>query len=267
MQELTYKLEVFEGPLELLLSLINKNKMDINDIQISVICDQYMEYIDQAQKMDMDLAAEFIVMASELMLIKSRMLLPKLPENEEDPRAWLSEALIIYKKAKEAAASMLSLYTEYSGRMVKDEDEIPPDKELPSGMDPELLSRALSVMMRRLEASENVQSTHIKPLVRTKVVSVEERIGLIISSLRQYSRRSLLDILDEAENRSELIASFLAILELLKSKTILLSHSEDPEAEAGEISFGVDVSLNPDETYLQNLPKSEIDEPSKSEQQ
>ena len=259
MQELTYKLELFEGPLELLLSLVNKNKMDINDIQISVICEQYMDYIEQAQKMDMELASEFIVMASELMLIKSRMLLPRLKEDEEDPRAWLSEALAIYKKAKEAAQTMLPMYAEYSGRMIKDEDEIPPDKELPSGMDPELLSRALSVMMRRLEASENVQSTHIKPLVRARVVSVEERIGIIVSSLREKRACTLLEILDQAQDRSELIASFLALLELIKSRTILLYEGESTEDEIGQIGFSIEVSLNPDESVLSNLPQSEID--------
>ena len=260
MQELTYKLELFEGPLELLLSLINKNKMDINDIQISVICEQYMAYIEEAQRMDMDLASEFIVMASELMLIKSRMLLPKLKEDEEDPRAWLSEALLIYKKAKEAAQTMLPMYAEYSGRMIKDEDEIPPDKEIKAGLDPDILSRALSIMMRRLEASENVQNTHIQPLVRARVVSVEERIGGIVNMLRTKRRYTLLDILDDAKDRSELIASFLALLELIKSRTILLSVSDEGEDERGELSFDIDVSLNPDESVLENLPKSEIDE-------
>ncbi len=259
MQELTYRLEAFEGPLELLLSLINKNKMDINDIQISVICEQYMEYIEEAQRMDMDIAAEFIVMASELMLIKSRMLLPRLAEDEEDPRAWLSEALLIYKKAKEAAAAMLPMYAEHSGRMIKDEDEIPPDKEVPSGIDPELLSKALSIMMRRLEAQENVQSTHIKPLVRARVVSVEERIGLIVHSLRQNKRQSLLCILSEAQDRSELIASFLALLELIKSRTLILAEATDTENERGELGFDIELTLNPDESVLSNLPKSEID--------
>ncbi len=259
MQELTYKLEIFEGPLELLLSLVNKNKMDINDIQISVICDQYMEYIEQAQKMDMDLASEFIVMASELMLIKSRMLLPKLNEDEEDPRAWLSEALLIYKKAKEAAKTLLPMYAEYSGRMIKDEDEIPPDKEIRAGLDPDILSKALSLMMRRLQATENVESTHIQPLVRARVVSVEERIGSIVGMLRQKRRYTLLDILDDAQDRSELIASFLALLELIKSRTVLLG-IQNTEDESGQLSFDIDVTLNPDESVLQNLPRSEIDE-------
>ena len=95
-EALSFKLEVFEGPLDLLLKLIAKNKVDIYDIPISLIFDQYMEYIEQAREMDMELAGEFINMAVQLMLIKSRMLLPK-PANsdavEEDPREELTALL------------------------------------------------------------------------------------------------------------------------------------------------------------------------------
>ena len=93
MDALNYRLEIFEGPLDLLLSLIHKNKMAIDDIKINIICEQYLEYIEEAQRLDMDLASEFIVMASELMLIKSKLLLPKIEEEEEDPRAALTDAL------------------------------------------------------------------------------------------------------------------------------------------------------------------------------
>ena len=88
--ELSYNLETFEGPLDLLLSLISKNKIDINDIPISLVCDQYMEYLAKAEAFDIELSSDFIVMASELMLIKSRMLLPRNEEEEEDPRAALA---------------------------------------------------------------------------------------------------------------------------------------------------------------------------------
>ncbi|MBE6662484.1 MAG: segregation/condensation protein A, partial [Ruminococcaceae bacterium] len=89
MDALTYRLDQFEGPLDLLLTLIHKNKVNIEDIPISLICDQYMQFVREAQSMDMDIAAEFIVMASELMLIKSKMLLPRDEEVEEDPRKQL----------------------------------------------------------------------------------------------------------------------------------------------------------------------------------
>ena len=86
MDAITYRLDQFEGPLDLLLTLIQKNKVSITDIPISLICDQYMEYITAAQELDMDIASEFIVMASELMLIKSKMILPHEEGTENDPR-------------------------------------------------------------------------------------------------------------------------------------------------------------------------------------
>ena len=107
---ITYRLDQFEGPLDLLLMLIQKNKVNIIDIPIALICDQYLEYLKAAQDMDMEIAGEFIVMASELMLIKSRLLLPRVEEDEKDPRADLAEALLRYQQAKEAVAKMIPLY-------------------------------------------------------------------------------------------------------------------------------------------------------------
>ncbi|MBO5682717.1 MAG: segregation/condensation protein A, partial [Clostridia bacterium] len=106
MEAVTYRLEQFEGPLDLLLTLIHKNKVSITDIPIALICDQYMEYIEGAEELNMDVASEFILMASELMLIKSKMLLPREDEDEEDPRAQLEDALLRYPQAKEAATKL-----------------------------------------------------------------------------------------------------------------------------------------------------------------
>ena len=93
METIQYKIDRFEGPLDLLLALVEKNKINIDDIPISLLCSQYMEYIAQAQAMDIELSSEFIVMASELMLIKSKMLLPRNEETDEDPRAMLANAI------------------------------------------------------------------------------------------------------------------------------------------------------------------------------
>ena len=95
MEHISYKLDQFEGPLDLLLTLISKNKIDINDIPIAELCSQYMEYINAEENRDIEIASEFLLMASELMLIKSRMLLPK-SEEDEDPRASLVEAVLEY---------------------------------------------------------------------------------------------------------------------------------------------------------------------------
>jgi segregation and condensation protein A len=105
-------MEVFEGPLDLLLSLIAKHKMDIRDIQIAIIFDQYMEYVEEMKRMDMEIAGEFITMASELMYIKSRMLLPK---QEEDPREELVRVLMEYKTAKEIAGWLSDREEDFAG--------------------------------------------------------------------------------------------------------------------------------------------------------
>lgn len=110
---ITYHLEQFDGPLDLLLALIAKNKVNIADIPISLICDQYMEYLSAAQALDMEIASEFLVMASELMLIKSRILLPRLEEEEEDPRAALADALLQYQRAKAAAVKLNERFAIY----------------------------------------------------------------------------------------------------------------------------------------------------------
>ena len=115
MEDLTYHLQTFDGPLDLLLALIRKNKVEITDIPISLICDQYMAYLSEAEAMDLDLTSEFIVMASELMLIKSKMLLPRTEPEEQDPRAGLAEALLKYQQAKAAAVRLASAYATFSG--------------------------------------------------------------------------------------------------------------------------------------------------------
>ena len=116
--KLNFTLEIYEGPLDLLLALIAKNKINIYDIPISLIFEQYMEYIEKLAELDMEVAGEFLEMASRLMLIKSRMLLPK-PENTEeaeDPRAELAQMLIEYQRAKRAAEGLAHLYSTFSGR-------------------------------------------------------------------------------------------------------------------------------------------------------
>lgn len=152
MSDLNFRLEVFEGPLDLLLSLIAKNKVDIYDIPIALILDQYMEYIEQMRQMDMEIAGEFIVMAAELMLIKSRMLLPR-PEteekDEEDPRAALARALIEYKRAKEAAAFLSDQYGIYAGRIAKEPEVLDTRSDLPEHIELSLLEKALGRVLSR----------------------------------------------------------------------------------------------------------------------
>ncbi|MBQ8837096.1 MAG: segregation/condensation protein A [Clostridia bacterium] len=242
MEQLTYKLEVYEGPLDLLLDLIDKNKIDIMNIPISLICDQYMEYIEQARAMDLELAGEFIVMASELLYIKSKMLLPRTEPDEEDPRANLAEALLIYKQAKDAAELLAPLYSSYSGRTEKEEDEIKASNEVPEGLSPELLKKALGVISIRLREIEEAHSRNLSPLVKGEVVSVSEKISEIAVHLKKKPR-TLLYIMRTASSRSALIATFMALLELIKERTVLIF---EDDSDSGNISDNVMLKFNED---------------------
>ena len=226
---LTYKLETFEGPLDLLLSLIQKNKVSITDIPISLICDQYIEYITQAQKLDMELASEFIVMASELMLIKSKMLLPKENEEEEDPRAILTDALLRYQQAKEAAAKLTPAYAFYSGRMVKDTDEISVDKTFVADQDVTALCAAVRRIVAYNNALERAATTAFKPMISKPIIPVEVKIVSIIKAVEKRGVATLEDILIDEATLPDMIASFLGVLELIKVRKLIVADVVDGE--------------------------------------
>ena len=240
-ETITYRLDDFEGPLDLLLTLIDKNKMDIANIPIASICEQYMQYLEDAKRMDLEIACEFIVMASTLMFIKSKMLLPRDPEKDEDPRRELVDALLIYQKAKQDAEILRPLYAEYSGRFAKDNDEIPAEKGFPLGIDPTLLSRALAVMVNRLKQTTDVPVSMINPLIKRRVVSVEDQIKGVLDKLTANETASFFFLLKDAVDRSELLATFMGILELIKMRRILFCEEEDTP-----FSITSQFRLNPD---------------------
>ena len=229
MDALTYKLEQFEGPLDLLLSLIQKNKVSITDIPISLICDQYIEYIAQAQALDMELASEFIVMASELMLIKSKMLLPKTEEEAEDPRATLTDALLRYQQAKEAAQKLTPMYAYYSGRMVKDTDEISVDKTFVADQDVTALCAAVRRIVAYNNALEHAATTTFKPMISKPIIPVEIKIVSILRRIERQGAASLEELIDCEATLPDAIASFLGVLELIKVRKLLIADNVDGE--------------------------------------
>ncbi len=267
-EELTYRLDQFEGPLDLLLTLIAKNKVSITDIPIARICDQYMEYIAKNQEMDMEIASEFIVMASELMLIKSRMLLPRDPETEEDPRAELVDALLIYQKAKQAAEELRPLYAEYSGRMTKDVDEIPPDRGVPLGLDPAVLSRAMNTILIRMREQELRQPPEqlIDPLVKTKVYSVEEEVEGLVTRIEAQGEATLFSLLRPAQERAQLLAMFMGLLELIKLKRILICETEEEPEDELKHCLLLRFRLNPDYVPQNDSLESEFDHEQQEDQ-
>jgi len=251
MDAVTYRLDQFEGPLDLLLTLIQKNKVNISDIPISLICDQYVEYIAQAQKLDMEVASEFIVMASELMLIKSKMLLPRDEENEEDPRATLTDALLRYQQAKEAVAKLSPLYAYYGGRMVKDTDEISIDKTFVAEQEVTDLCAAIRRIITYNNALEKAATTAFKPMISKPIIPVEIKIVSIIKTLEKRGAATLDELISDEASLPDLIASFLGVLELIKIRKLLISDS-DGEAD-GNAVLGASTRfiLNTDDTTVE----------------
>lgn len=227
-----YKLEVFEGPLDLLLSLISKNEIDIHDIPIADIFRQYMEYIDLMRSADMDIASEFIVMASELMLIKSRMLLPgKQEDGGEDPREELVNTLLEYKRAKEEAAYLSERFSHYSGRFTKETDEVGVDKTYVGDQKTEYLIKAFSRLLERLSLDRRMQNDDaalsLQRIITSKPSSVSEKASRIMSILSAKKSARFMDIILESRTRSDIIASFMAILQLISSQKIISVYSDD----------------------------------------
>lgn len=249
MAELTYRIDQFEGPLDLLLSLISKNKMNIEDIPISIICDQYMEYISEAQRLDMEVASEFIVMASELMLIKSRMLLPRDKDDTEDPRKVLTDALIRYQQAKAAATKFAPLYAYYSGRMIKDTDEVSVDKTFVADQKAESLCIAVKRILANTNADLRNSVQVFTPMIRKPIVPVEVKIvGILNHMERNKGYASLDELLDDSVSLPDMIAIFIGVLELVKVRRLIIDTDGDDEG----YTHGINTKfiLNTDESTI-----------------
>ena len=254
MSELTYKLDQFEGPLDLLLTLIQKNKVSITDIPIALICDQYVEYITRAQELDMEVASEFIVMASELMLIKSKMLLPKPELEGDDPRATLTDALLRYSQAKEAVTKLTPLYAFYSGRMVKDTDEISVDKTFVQDQDVTALCAAVRRIVSYNNALERAANTAFTPMISKPIIPVEIKIVSIIKKIEDQGVASLEELLINEASLPDMIASFLGVLELIKVRKLLVADCADGEWDQENAILGANTR------FIINTNKDDIEE-------
>ena len=217
MEKLSYKLDVFEGPLDLLLHLIEKNKLNIYDILISELLDQYMEQIDLMQQHDLDIAGEFLAMASRLIQIKSAMLLPKYEEAEEMRRE-LSGQLIEYRKCKRVAAIL-------SGRIsfdsfCREPAKIKADMKYKRVHEAQYLIPAYLAAVGRGKAKIPPPKDAFSGIVARRIVSVSSKIYGVIRKLRDGKSRPYGEMFDDAQDKSELVATFLAILELIKGKRL-----------------------------------------------
>lgn len=225
MDSLSYKLEVFEGPLDLLLSLISKNKLNIYDINVSELLDQYLVQIQTMQENQMEIASEFLEMASRLVYIKSVMLLPR-NEEAEQLKQELTGDLLEYQLCKEMA-DKLSKRTEGFNTFVRKPMPAIVNKEYRLRHSAqELLDAYFSAVGRGLRKLPPPAEA-FTPLVAKTVVSVSSRVVHILRGLRKRSRLPFASLFGQAESRSELVATFLAVLELIKAKRVHVSGEQD----------------------------------------
>jgi len=244
MEAVTYRLEQFEGPLDLLLTLIQKNKVSITDIPIALICDQYLEYIEEAQALDMEVASEFLVVASELMLLKSKTLLPKVEDDEADEKMPLTDALLLFKQAKEAALKLTPLYAYYNARMVKDTDEISVDKSFVHDQDVMSLCEAVRRIVAYNNALRKPQSSTFAPMISKPIIPVEIKIVSIIKRIEKSGASSLEELLDSEASLPDIIASFLGVLELIKTRKLIISDDGEEDRENAILSSKTKFIIN-----------------------
>ncbi len=229
--EMQFKLEVFEGPLDLLLHLIEKNKVNIYDIPIAEITDQYLEYIDEMKRQDLNVMSEFLVMAATLLNIKSKMLLPKEEvevEEEEDPRAELVQQMLEYKMYKTYAYELRDRQVDadqifYKVPTIPDEVlayEEPVDvDELISDLTLNKLNLIFqSVLKREKSRVDPVRSRFGE--IKKEEVSLEEKMEEILSFARAHKTFSFRELLERQSSRVQIVVTFLVILEMMKAGEI-----------------------------------------------
>ncbi len=222
MANLSIKVSDFEGPLDLLMHLIERDKIDIYDIPIVSITEQYISYLKDMSEFDMEVASEFLVMAATLLQIKSRMLLPKevisSEEEEVDPRQMLVEMLVEYRKIKKCAAALLEMKAQASlviSRRPYFEGSV--QKNLPN-----YHVRDLLVALANIVNSEEHETAFIEP----QAFSVQEKMASIMAKLQICREGFRLSELFEVGSRGEKVAAFLGVLELLKLGVITIAQSE-----------------------------------------
>ncbi len=226
------KLEVFEGPLDLLLHLIEKNKVDIFDIPIVLITEQYLQYVKEMQLRDMDMMSEFLVMASTLVKIKSKMLLPPEPkeEEEEDPRMELVNRLLEYKIFKYASLELKDMQIDAGRNVFKtqsipeeiaDYKEVIPVEELLSDVTLMKLQAIFdSVIKKQADKIDPIRSQFGK--IEKEEISLEVHLQFIIDYAKRYRTFRFRDILDGGTGKVYLILTFLGILELMRVGTLIV---------------------------------------------
>ena len=217
-------LNVYDGPLDLLCDLISRQKIDIKDISISEITSQYLAYIDMLNEMDLEVASEFIIMASKLLEIKSRYLLYKQhhEEHEEDPRLELVGQLEEYKKFKEASLNMKDKVHYISDTFFRAKEEVIVDNKIDlDEISIDAIRKILPIILKTKVIEGFDKTEELDIIVKKKVVSSEEKMEDLRVLMSKEDKVSFVKLV-EYYDKDETIATFLAILELIKEKLIVV---------------------------------------------
>jgi segregation and condensation protein A len=239
-------LDIFEGPLDLLLYLIKKNEVDIYAIPIAVITDQYLEYLDLMKALNLDVVGEFLVMAATLTAIKSRMLLPPSEDEEEgdegiDPRAELMEHLLEYQRYKEAAHQLKDrelLEKDIFTRIQSEEQSLQVDKDT-AAIEVNLfdLVDALRKVIERKDLAGDFME------VTVEKISVKDKMVAILEKLKENQQITFQSLFDEVTTKYEIIVAFLSILELMRLRAVKVFQVH-PYGEIRVISLKSEVQIN-----------------------
>jgi len=245
------KLEIFEGPLDLLVHLIHKNEVDIFDIPITTITEQYLAYLDMMKALNISVAGDFLVMAATLIHIKSKMLLPGSDEDgeEEDPRDEITRPLLEYMRLKEAAQALSE--RELLGRDVFSRQDVSWDDGEPGSDEPQLNVSLFQLIDAFRRIMEKDQPGAVMMTFRHEKWSVKEKCQLIISFLKQKPEMLFEEIFSQDRKVPEFIVTFLALLELVHIGLVKVFQPSYGNSEIRlianfDINGTEDIYINPD---------------------
>lgn len=233
--EYKIKIEAFQGPMDLLLHLIDKAEIDIYDIPINVIAEQFIEYIGEMEELNLEVASEFLLMAATLLEIKSKMLLPQktkdtgdeMEDEELDPRAELIKRIVEYKRYKDAAEELKNFESIYSKMFVKPREELVEyidDEVQLTGLNIDMLLQSLNKMI--VNNKRKINTLDIS-FIQREEYTLEQCIEKIKNKLEIKERIKFSELFTSSSNRSEIVVYFLSILELVRSKYINIEQKED----------------------------------------
>lgn len=218
------RLDNFEGPLDLLCHLVDKNKMEIHDVNITEIADQYIEYLNEMEELNLEIASEFLVMASTLLYLKSKSLLPKQVEDEgELTEEELIYRIIEYKKYKEISKTLKEFYETYSKRFFKIPDKIElPAKKLEDKFSSDLIYENYKNLLDRATAKVNKNAVNIQKLAVTETVTIASKVKDIFRELVKKQKFIFNKLcISKKYNKLEVITAFSGVLELTRKNKII----------------------------------------------